>query len=620
MCRDKAGPSQTAYDRQTCGDEDGGVNGVTMGKIRDIGLVFAASSLLAGAGCFGTAGPSARYGKVGAGPGQQDHLAWWRDARFGMFIHWGLYAIPAGEWNGKQIGGIGEWIMNTAKIPVEEYEQLTRQFNPIKFSARQWVSLAKEAGMKYIVITSKHHDGFCLFDSKLTDYDVVDATPFKRDILKELSDECHKQGIKMCWYHSIIDWHHPDYLPRRNWEGRSTKGADLNRYIDYMKGQLRELLTNYGDIGVLWFDGGWEHSADELRAREVIDMIRSIQPNIVINNRLGLPQDYETPEQFIPATGIAGRDWETCMTMNDTWGFKKNDRNWKSTEELVLKLVDIASKGGNFLLNVGPTAEGLIPEPSVERLQAIGRWLSVNGDSIYGTAASPFRKLRWGRCTAKPDKLYLHVFDWPQDGKLKVPGLKNKVKKAYLLADKRQTKLTTAREDEANLVISVPAEAPDPIDSVIVLEIEGKPAVIAYTAKQGKDGSVELKAADATVHGNTARYEFGGGKDNIGYWTNPKDYISWDFKVTVPGAFNVEISYACAAWAGGSEYSVSVGNQKLASTVEYTGSWTKFVTEKLGTLKVTEPGKYSLSVRSKTMPHGAVMNLKSIILAPIKRQ
>jgi alpha-L-fucosidase len=311
--------------------------------------------------------------------------------------------------------------------------------------------MAKDAGMKYIVITSKHHDGFCLFDSKMTDYDIMDATPFKRDIMKELADQCRKQGIKMCWYHSIMDWHHPDYLPRRRWEKRSAEGADFSRYVTYMKGQIKELVENYGDIGVLWFDGEWEKTWNSDLGNDLYKYVRSLQPDIIINNRVSKGRagmagtydpekaagDFGTPEQEIPATGL-GYDWETCMTMNNHWGWNKNDKNWKSTQDLIRKLIDITSKGGNFLLNVGPKADGTFPEESIERLAAIGEWMKVNGQSIYGTNASIFEKLQWGRCTTKPGKLYLHVFDWPADGKLIVPGLITKAKSAYLLSNRRK--------------------------------------------------------------------------------------------------------------------------------------------------------------------------------------
>lgn len=417
-------------------------------------------------------------------------MEWWRDARFGMFIHWGLYAIPAGEWKGERIGGIGEWIMERADIPVEEYEKLAKQFDPVKFDADQWVRIARNAGMKYIVITSKHHDGFCLWDSKVTDYDIIDATPFNRDILGELSKACRKHGIRLCFYHSIMDWHHPDaqapFYP--NYNSRNRTNPNFSRYVEtYMKPQLKELITKYGPLGVLWFDGEWIGDWTEPQGKDLYKYVRNLQPDIIINNRVGKGRkgmeglnkgdqeyagDFGTPEQQIPAKGLPGVDWESCMTMNDTWGYKHYDDNWKSKEDLLRKLADIASKGGNFLLNVGPTAEGLIPEPSVERLAAMGEWMEVNGESIYGTTASPIGKVSWGRCTAKPGKLYLHVFEWPEDGKLEVRGVKDDVKKAYLLARKRN-KLQVTRED-GRVIVDIPDKAPDPINTVIVLEVKDK--------------------------------------------------------------------------------------------------------------------------------------------------
>jgi len=567
---------------------------------------------------------------------RDERMKWWREARFGMFVHWGLYAVPAGKWKGKKIPGIGEWIMNNAKIRIREYEPLAKKFNPVKFNADEWVRIAKNAGMKYIVITSKHHDGFCLWDSTVSDYDIMDATPFKRDILKELSEACKRQGVRLCFYHSIMDWHHPDaqapFYPNYNDTKRSN--PNFSRYVKtYMKPQLRELITNYGPLGVLWFDGEWIKDWTEAQGRELYNYIRSLQPDIIINNRVGKGRksmqgmtkegyfagDFGTPEQEIPPTGLPGVDWETCMTMNDTWGFKSYDKNWKSTEDLLRKLVDIASKGGNFLLNVGPSAQGLIPQPSAERLAAMGKWMAKNSESIYGTTASPFESSPWGRCTAKPGKLYLHVFDWPQNGELDVPMLGRRVKRAYLLAQKQRGDLLLGIDDAGNLVITLPRKVPDQINTVIVVETEGEGSIVPRPVEQAKDGSLVLKAAEAIVHGHAARYESGGGKDNIGYWTDPEDYVTWGLKVTMPGTFDVEITYACANGAGGSEYTVAIAEQKLGGTVGDTGNWVAFTTHKLGKVKIAKADTYTLSVKPKTMPHMAVMNLKSVTLTPVEK-
>lgn len=418
----------------------------------------------------------------------EDRMEWWRDARFGMFIHWGLYAIPAGEWNGTT--NHAEWIRTTAQIPLEEYDKFLDEFNPVKFDADTWVKMAKDAGMKYIVITSKHHDGFGLFDSKTSDFDVM-ATPFKRDILKELSEACEKEGIKLCFYHSIMDWHHPDYLPRREWEKtRTVDGAEFPRYVDYMKDQLKELITNYGELGVLWFDGEWEDTWTHADGVELYDYVRSLQPNIIINNRVdkgrqgmqGLTKegdfvgDFGTPEQEIPATGLPGVDWESCMTMNDHWGYNKYDNNWKSSEDLIQKLVDIASKGGNFLLNIGPKADGTFPQESIERLATIGDWMDVYSESIYGTQASPIAEVEWGRITQKKiengTRIYLHIFDWPEDGKLKLEGLKGRLSGVGMLIKDWERFTVDVDEKNYSYVVNLPDIEPNASDEVIWLDFK----------------------------------------------------------------------------------------------------------------------------------------------------
>lgn len=447
--------------------------------------------LLLLAGC---ATPPPRGADRSASSTADPRLDWFREARFGLFIHWGLYAIPAGQWGGAT--NHAEWIRTTARIPLTEYESLRERFNPVKFDADAWARMAADAGMRYVVITSKHHDGFCLFDSAHTDFDVM-STPFKRDVLKELSEACRRHGLRLCFYHSIMDWHHPDYLPRRDWEAadRPAAGAAYDRYVAYMKAQLRELLTNYGPIGILWFDGEWENTWTHERGVDLYHYVRGLQPDIIINNRVdtfregmaGLSRDaravgdYGTPEQEVPATGLPGVDWESCITMNDHWGWNKADRNWKSATALIRMLIDIASKGGNLLLNVGPTAEGEFPPEAVERLAAIGRWMKVNGESIYGTHASPLAALTWGRCTLATlpggdTRLYLHVFDWPTNGRLPLPGLLNTPREARLLAQSGGRMIEITRDEDA-LVLHLTGEAPDPAASVVVLDLIGPPDV-----------------------------------------------------------------------------------------------------------------------------------------------
>ncbi len=425
-------------------------------------------------------------------------LAWFREARFGMFIHWGLYSIPAGTWDGKQVPGIGEWIMNRASIPVADYKALAPEFNPTKFDAHTIVSLAKAAGMKYIVITSKHHDGFAMFDSKANAFNIVAGTPFHRDPLRELAEECRKQGIKLGFYYSQDqDWTAPgagalktgDHQPPTyHWD--KAQDGDFDTYL-HTKAipQLKELLTNYGEFpSIIWFDTPTKDMTPE-RAGEIVALLNQ-HPKLVWNNRLGggYKGDTETPEQFIPPQGYPGRDWESCMTMNDTWGYKSYDTNFKSTEMLLRNLIDIASKGGNYLLNIGPDSTGTVPPEEAARLLAMGKWLSVNGEAIYGTkptlfgaeagAFDPAQKdakgkpkfvasWKW-RSTTAPGKIYIEIFDWPA-GAFHLDHVPRKVTGAYLLADAAKTPLKVATNGSA-VDVTLPAKALDPVATVLVLE------------------------------------------------------------------------------------------------------------------------------------------------------
>jgi alpha-L-fucosidase len=444
---------------------------------------------------------------------KDDRMAWWRDARFGMFIHWGVYSLPAGTWDGRQIGGIGEWIMNRAKIPVADYQKMAKDFNPVKYDPDAWVKMAKDAGMKYIVITSKHHDGFALFETKASKWNVVDATAYGKDLLKPLAEACRKYGIKLGFYYSQAqDWNNPGgsaarKITKEGWANpdsviidaytREHKGhwdpaqekKIFDQYIDDVAvPEVRELLTNYGDVSVLWWDTP-TNMTDEAATK--LQSLLALQPAIITNDRLkrpNFPGDHKTPEQRIPnLADLDGTDWETCMTMNGTWGYKSYDHNYKSPETLIHNLLDIASKGGNFLLNVGPTSEGEFPQESVELLAKIGTWMKVNGEAVYGTTASPWGLFDWGRCTKKVTKngtsLYFSVFQWPADGKIVIPAFKNSIISARLLANGTKVKASVSKDGA--LTLTLPAAAPDPIASVIRVDVKGNVvAPVSTTVKK----------------------------------------------------------------------------------------------------------------------------------------
>jgi alpha-L-fucosidase len=433
-------------------------------------------------------------------PAKDARMQWWREAGFGMFIHWGVYSVPAGTYNGHQIGRLGEWIMNRGKIPVSEYQKFAKEFNPVKFNADEWVKMAKDAGMKYIVITAKHHDGFAMFKSKASKWNIVDATPYGKDVLKELAAACKKYGIRLGFYYSQAqDWNNPGGSAARKvttegWANPDSAKIDaytaahnghwdpaqetktFAQYIDDVAvPQVKELMTNYGDVAVLWWDTP-TNMTDEAALK--LQAVLKLQPNIITNDRLkrpNFPGDTKTPEQKIPTQAeLDGTDWETCMTMNETWGYKSYAKNWKPTETLIRNLVDIASKGGNYLLNVGPKADGTFPQESIDRLKEIGQWMKVNGEAIHATNASPLATLPWGRVTSKETPtttiLYFAVFDWPKDGKLMVPDLKNELVSAKLLAGGD----LKVKSEDGGLVMKVPDTAPDKIATVIKVEVKGK--------------------------------------------------------------------------------------------------------------------------------------------------
>jgi len=402
-----------------------------------------------------------------------EHMQWWLDARYGMFIHWGLYAIPAR----------GEWVMYQEHIPHEEYAPLATQFNPKRYDPDAWVRLAKEAGMRYMVLTSRHHDGFSLFDSASSDF-TAPKTAAGRDLLREFVEACHRGGMPVGFYYSLLDWRYPAYFrgPQKDPQGWAT-------LVDYVHAQVRELCTNYGKLDILWYDGGWPYTADDWRSEELNAMVRQLQPGIIINNRAQLPEDLDTPEQHVAASA-PGRPWEACMTLNGSWGYNEADTDWKTPKQVIETLVRCASGGGNLLLNIGPKADGTVPPESERILRQVGDWLKINGASIYGTDRSPF-STSTGMTTLKGDTVFAHVLRWP-GRQLTIPRILNQVRSVHMLHN-GESVVFEQRGDRV-MLDKLPARAPDPLDTVIVLELEGAPRALDYF-KDGWDTSPAPESA-----------------------------------------------------------------------------------------------------------------------------
>ncbi len=568
--------------------------------------------------------PSPRPKSSAAGPARAqaadaspDRIRWFREARFGMFIHWGAYSQLGRE----------EWARQLLQVPLGDYQEMAKGFNPVRFDPDEWVALAKDAGVRYMVVTSKHHDGFCMFDSRLTDFDVAGAK-YGRDALRMLTDACRRAGMPLGFYYSIMDWNHPDYLPRRAWEtDRPVRDADFNRYMDYAIGQVRELATGY-DPAILWFDGEWEHTNEEQRALEIERMLRSIKPDILINDRLfkrspGLG-DFGTPENYVPATGLRNEDgtprlWEACYTMNfNGWGFNRTETEFHSAPQLIRQLVEIASKGGNFLLNVGPGPDGRIPPEFAARLKRMGEWLRVYGDSVYGTSASVFEKLPFfGRCTVKGNTLYIHVFGWPADRRVKLPGLRAFLKRASMMDT---GKTLNFRRSGTDIIISLPDACPDEDDSVVVVELQGKPDVAPYAIEPGSGGRIELPIVLAEIQsemGQRAYVDWFYRTAMLSNWQNVNDYPAWEFTTDREGTYEVQVSYA-SQWGGKAGYVVQVDDQEIPATTKDSPSVYFPKTFPAGTVDLPA-GKHTLKVRITSVANNQAMRLEKVTLLPLNR-
>jgi hypothetical protein len=550
-------------------------------------------------------------------------LGWWREARFGMFVHWGVYSGLSGTWNGKAYHGYAEHIQRMAKIPIPVYRQeVAGKFNPQQFDAEAWISLAKQAGMGYFVITAKHHDGFAMFDSAVSDYNIVKATPFARDPMQELKAACKRQGLRFGFYYShAFDWGEAD-SPGNDWDYQNPGGDRLLHGADWWKSypqflpqarkyvdrksipQLLELISKY-DPDIIWFDT--PHKLPPEENQRILAAVRKAKPTLVVNGRLvGGCGDYDStgdrPAEFPPHRG----DWEAVPTTNESYGYNQNDHSHKPVSHFIQLLAKAAARGGNVLMNIGPMGTGKIDDADVAILKGIGRWWRVNGESIRGTTRTPLSVQAWGESTRKGNRLYLHVFDWPRDGKLIVGGLKTEARQAYLLAEPAKGLATTRTGND--LAIAIPPEAPDAADSVIVVDCAAEPQgdprrLIATNVPENN-----LRAFDGQL---TGKLKYGPGKTRDAWvtnWTRGEESVAWPVRLTEKAVFDVTLVYDAPGGSGGS-YIVQIGPQTLSGEVK-SGTMTS---DYLGKANLPA-GSFEIRVLANRISGQELMRLRGITL------
>lgn len=547
----------------------------------------------------------------------QERMQWFTDAKFGLFIHFGLYSILGGEWQGEQIRGYAEWIQRWGKITPEEYIPLAAQFNPVNLDADAWVKRAKDAGMKYMVITTKHHEGFCLWDSALTEYDVGEATDFDRDILGELKAACEKYDVKFGTYYSIIDWHHPSQIAEQ--ATNKPPMRDKEAYVAYMKGQLKELIDNY-DPAIMWFDGDWTPCWTMEDGIDLYNYLRELSPDMIINNRVAkrkpFKKDYGTPENFTPGAAL-DHVWESCWTVNHSWGFKKSDTTWKSTEVLIQKLIDIVVKGGNLLLNVGPQADGAWPEMSVEQFEHMAEWTSAHKDALYQAEFVAVPTQSWGRVaqrkgsTSEQGDLFLYVFDAPASSQLSLSGVSFAEVEAFTY-DQQPIPLVSAKNAISIDLSSVPTSPYATVLRLAYRDLQLLPAAVDDYAFTGDE--LILQARDAKLQGPEIALQEG---SHIGFWTDPEATASWELQVPAPGVFRVKALYSSAKKYSGSDAKLTIGNMTLSAKVTSTKNWNTYEVLDFGEIELNQVGTVECQLGFGATRKDALFNLKTLIFEPV---
>jgi len=565
----------------------------------------------------------------------EQRMQWWRDAKFGMFIHWGIYSLPGGEWKGKEVGGYAEHLMRKEKISRAEYLELAHTFNPDKFNADEWVKDAKMAGMKYLIITAKHHDGFAMYDSKVSDFNIMQQTPWKHDPMADLAAACKKYDIKFGFYYShAFDWEHPD-APGNDWEYKNPGGDDLLggknwfdahpewlpkavKYVDEKAiPQIKELILKYHP-DILWFDT--PHKLPLSENIRILKAIRETDPDVVVNGRLARSAsisvgDYKNTSDRPAEMPYTEGDWEAIPTTNESYGYSKYDNSHKSVSFFIRLLAKASAKGGNLLMNIGPMGDGEFDPKDVNILEGIGQWMHKNSSSIYGSTPSPLPFQSWGVSTKKDNLIYLHVFQWPKDGKLEVGGLKSNISKAYLLADDTKTPLSAKTINSKDLAITVPNKEPDSVNTVIVLEMKGNIETDPVRYIVSKDITTQLLAFDAELIGKG--FNFGDGKPAkyfVENWKSKDQAVKWHFRTATSAKFNVIIKYTSSLNAGGI-YQVNSDNFTKQEQVKSTKNG-NVISEQLGVLTLNA-GIHDITIKAIDIQKAELMKLLEVQLIPL---